>query len=116
LGVSVALYWLMHSSHARAGKIAPGATAPTNRHGNRLLAVMPGTEHRQQIVRCRQVDLFSGDVLSEQGEPISHVYLPIDSVIAQLSSTDERSGPAGCIHVHAVGHGLHAGFRRSAIG
>jgi hypothetical protein len=36
---------------------------------------MSGIERRQLIARCRSVDLFAEDVLSEQGEPIAHGYL-----------------------------------------
>ena len=55
---------------------------------NRLLAVLP----RKDVVRflrgCKAIRLEFAEVLARTGEPIRHVYFPIDSLISQLTSSE----------------------------
>lgn len=74
-------------SGAREPPIAAGAV----RRGNLLLAALPSAERRKLITRCQPVKLAVADVLCEQGEPIPHVYFPMDSFVSLISSMNEHS-------------------------
>ena len=74
-----------------SGAKQPCIAAAAISRGNLLLAALPSADRRKLITRCQPVKLTFGDVLCEQGEPIPHVYFPIDSFVSLISSMDERS-------------------------
>jgi hypothetical protein len=82
----------MHSLHTR-GEKDRGRRHCTN-EPSRQSASRRHARHRASTAdrTLPPVDLFAEDMLREQGEPVSHVYPPIDSVIAQISSIDETLG------------------------
>ncbi|MDZ7851438.1 MAG: hypothetical protein U5L98_02000 [Halomonas sp.] len=49
---------------------------------NQLLAALPATEREAFLSRCEPVELEFGEVLVQPGEPMSHVYFPIDGFIS----------------------------------
>ena len=57
---------------------------------NSLLAALPPKESRHLIDAMEQVMLGNGDVLSEPGERIKHVYFPIDSLVSLLAPVQRR--------------------------
>jgi CRP-like cAMP-binding protein len=59
---------------------------------NRLLAALPSSDRRRFMARCEQVELRCGDVLCEPGEPMLHVFFPIDSFISLITVIDGRIG------------------------
>jgi CRP-like cAMP-binding protein len=73
----------MDDLHSRAKELRIAVAAIG--HGNQLLTVLPSAERPRLIARCEPVELTFGDVLCEQGEPISHVYFPIDGYISLIS-------------------------------
>jgi CRP-like cAMP-binding protein len=55
-------------------------SAPTNR----LLAALPATV----LASCERIDLQFAAVLCESGEPIRHVYFPLDSFISLITTLE----------------------------
>lgn len=53
-------------------------------HTNRLLDTLPEEERDPFFVDCEIVDLEPGQILTEPGERISHVYFPIDCVVSLI--------------------------------
>lgn len=64
-------------------------TRPTT-DNNRLLATLPDKDFQYFLERCESVDLKFEELLGEPGEPISHVYFPIDGFISLVSVIDGR--------------------------
>lgn len=61
-------------------------------HGqNDLIAGLPGKDSRHFLLGCNQVELVFGNILSEPGEIIRHVYFPTDSVISLVTPIDGHS-------------------------
>jgi CRP-like cAMP-binding protein len=60
--------------------------------GNRLLSALPGSDRRQVLARCEQVDLRFGEVLCQRGERIRHVYFPTSSFISLITPITGRAG------------------------
>jgi CRP-like cAMP-binding protein len=58
---------------------------------NRLLAAMPGKQRQHFLAGCESVDLPFGEILSEPGELIRHIYFPTDSSIALTKPMTDRS-------------------------
>jgi CRP-like cAMP-binding protein len=79
----------MDDLHSRAKE--PRIAVAAIEHGNLLLSALPSAELPRLIARCEPVELTFGDVLCEQGEPIPHVYFPIDGYISLISSMDKHS-------------------------
>lgn len=57
---------------------------------NAILAALPRTECRRMLGLLERVTLTFGDVLYEQGEPITHVYFPNDSLVSLLTLVDRH--------------------------
>lgn len=55
---------------------------------NRLLAVLPRKDRLRLIDRCEQVELVFGEVLTEAGARISHVYFPETCFISLIVPVD----------------------------
>jgi len=58
---------------------------------NRLLAALPGKDRDRILARCTLENLVFGTVLYEQGEPMRHVYFPIECFISMLTTVDRHS-------------------------
>jgi CRP-like cAMP-binding protein len=80
----------MVQAHAHGRKVTLRAPATPIRHGNLLLASLPAAECRRLIARCKPVELTFGDVLSEQGDRIRHVYFPTDGFVSLISAINGR--------------------------
>ena len=59
---------------------------------NRLLTALPRKDRQRFLGGAEPVDLALGEVLCNPGEPIRHVYFPIDSFISQVTPMDGRDG------------------------
>jgi CRP-like cAMP-binding protein len=71
--------------------------------GNLLLASVPFKDRRRLTAGCECVDLRFGEILCEQGDPISHVYFPAGSVISLLCSLpEERDVEVGIVGAEGV--------------
>lgn len=57
---------------------------------NKLLAALPRAEYRRVLALLEPVTLTFGEVLHEQGEPITHVYFPSDSLVSLLTLVDRH--------------------------
>jgi hypothetical protein len=54
--------------------------------GNRLLALLPRKHQQQFLAECEEVELVFGDIISEEGDRIRHVYFPTgDSFISLIT-------------------------------
>jgi len=68
--------------------------SPLNKHppsGNQLLAVLSRKSREQFVSASESVELTFGDVLSEPGERISHVYFPTESFISLVAPIDNHA-------------------------
>lgn len=54
---------------------------------NRLLDSLPGKTRKAILQICEKVELLSGEVLCERGEPIRHVYFPLSGFLSLVSPT-----------------------------
>ena len=59
--------------------------------GNRLLALLPRKHRDGFVAECEQVDLVFGDVISEEGDRIEHVYFPTGNSFISLMTRVEGS-------------------------
>ena len=57
---------------------------------NSLLAVLPRAQYQRLLGGLEPVMLKCGEVLHEPGEPIRHVYFPIDSVVCLLMTAQSQ--------------------------
>src|SRR5271154_4684915 len=60
------------------------------RVSNRVLATIPSREYGRLQIHLKRVTLKFGQVLYKPGQPIRHVYFPIDCLISLLTSVDKR--------------------------
>jgi CRP-like cAMP-binding protein len=67
---------------------------------NSLLASLPVKDYQSLLARLEPVILTSGEVLYRHGEPIHHVYFPIDAMVSLLAQAEGH--PA--MEVGMVGH------------
>jgi Crp-like helix-turn-helix domain len=57
--------------------------------GNRLLALLPRKHQQQFLAECEEVELVFGDIISEDGDRIRHVYFPTgDSFISLITRVE----------------------------
>jgi CRP-like cAMP-binding protein len=54
--------------------------------------MLPRTERTHLLSIARPHDLVLGDVLCTTGEPLRHVYFPLDSFISLVTNTDDHPG------------------------
>ena len=59
---------------------------------NRLLAALPDQDQRQILANCESVRLEFGEVISEPGDQISHVYFPTDSFLSLVTPPADHAG------------------------
>lgn len=57
---------------------------------NAILAALPRAEYRRVLALLQPVTLTFGEVLYEQGERITHVYFPNDSLVSLLTLVDRH--------------------------
>lgn len=62
----------------------------TGRHTNRLLAALPAEELAQLQTWLEPVQVQVGEVLSEPGDPIGHIYFPHDCLLSLLAVAEGR--------------------------
>ena len=55
---------------------------------NNLIAAVPSKDRARLLANCESVDLVFGDLLSEAGEPITHVYFPLVGFISLVAALD----------------------------
>lgn len=60
----------------------------SNHFTNRLLTNLPRRARQQVLADCDRVDLKASVILAEPGEPIRHVYFPLQSSISMLASVN----------------------------
>jgi CRP-like cAMP-binding protein len=80
---------------------------------NALLAALPRAEYRSVAALLEPVTLAFGDVLHEQGERVTHVYFPTDSLVSLLTLVDRhlalevglvgREGMVGVAYAMGIG-------------
>ena len=58
---------------------------------NGLLSALPSMERSEILERCELVRLEFGEVLSEPGQPLRHVYFPIEGFISQFAVPGDAS-------------------------
>ena len=58
---------------------------------NVLLAALPAADYKRLLPELESVELAFGEILHEQGAPITHVYFPEDSLVSLLTVVDGRS-------------------------
>jgi CRP-like cAMP-binding protein len=75
---------------------------------NGILVSLPRPEYRRLRSHLEPVRLTFGDVLHEPGEPIRHVYFPVDSVVCLLAVDNHRA-----VEVGLVGHEGMIGVSRA---
>lgn len=70
----------------------PAVKLPVKPHvaANGLLAALPRRDFLRFFSGLEPVILSFGEVLQESGQPIKHVYFPIDAVISLISLVDAR--------------------------
>jgi len=59
---------------------------------NSLLAALPGKDRQHLLANSDAVELALGDVLGNPGDPVRHVYFPVDSVISLVMPIDGGAG------------------------
>jgi CRP-like cAMP-binding protein len=71
---------------------------------NQLIASLPRVDQKRVLANCKHIDLVPGEVLSEPGERIRHVYFPNESQISLMSPPDIHAS----LEVALVGNeGMH---------
>lgn len=69
---------------------------------NRLLAALPHKDRERLLGRCENVELTPGDELCKPGEPIRHVYFPVDSFVAMVAPIDKGTMQVGMVGSEGV--------------
>lgn len=75
---------------------------------NKLLDALPRTDQRRLLADLEPVVVRLGAVLHEPGQPVAHVYFPVDSVVCLMATAGDRQAVgAGLVgHEGVVGIGL----------
>lgn len=55
---------------------------------NQIIAALPRKDKQHLLEGCERIELINKEVLSKSGDPIRHVYFPIDCSISLLNSLD----------------------------
>jgi CRP-like cAMP-binding protein len=76
------------------------AQAPTLRVGNRLLDHLPPEHLEHLLPKLEEISLAMKEVVSEPGQPITHVLFPLSGVISLLTVTED----GGTVEVTTVGN------------
>jgi CRP-like cAMP-binding protein len=58
--------------------------------GNHLVQSLPRKDRTRFLSECQSIELQLAEVLCEPGEPMSHVYFPIDSFISFVACNEGR--------------------------
>ena len=87
----------MRSHHGHHGKECVHNPIPYNPGQNRLLAALPEEVFERLEPHLERVRMELGWVLHESGEPLRHVYFPIDSIVSLMCELDD--GASGEIAV-----------------
>jgi CRP-like cAMP-binding protein len=58
--------------------------------GNHLIEMLPRKDQVRLLADCQSVDLTLAEVLSEPGEPLRHVYFPVDCFISFVALNDGK--------------------------
>ncbi len=84
---------------------------------NDLLAALPPAERDHVLKLCERVTLVRDEILGQPGEPISHVYFPIDCFILLLTDKNQRDamGVALIGSEGMLGVSLALGVRSSSL-
>ncbi|MGY1742791.1 MULTISPECIES: Crp/Fnr family transcriptional regulator [unclassified Blastococcus] len=82
-----------------------GSPAPDPRH-NLLLRGLPEQEYQRLLGLAEPVDLGLRDQVLTRGEPIEHVYFPVDSVLSLLAAAEEDAA----VEVATIGYEGMAGL------
>ena len=59
---------------------------------NHLIELLPRAERRRLLAICEPVELVLAAVLCDAGEPVRHVYFPIDGFISLIAPIDGKPG------------------------
>jgi len=59
---------------------------------NRLIAALSRKDRERLLGNCERVDLAFGEVLSESGGPIRHVFFPTDSIVSLVIPVPGHTG------------------------
>ena len=76
---------------AMRAKSAAGARLQQLALSNRLLVRLPANARQRFLASCDQIEMSFEQVLCEAGEPIRHVYFPIDGFISLVTQLDDGS-------------------------
>jgi CRP-like cAMP-binding protein len=93
-----------HAADAgRAPRARPAAHAATPRleveeHRNRLVRLLPDGERAWLLSNLEPIPARLGGVLAEAGEPLTHVYFPLNCIASLVNPTDQ-----GFVEVGTVG-------------
>jgi CRP-like cAMP-binding protein len=79
---------------------------------NGVLTALPRAERRRILAGLEPVTVEFGAVLYEPGEPVRHVYFPIDSVVCLMATAEDRqalgTGLVGCEGMVGIALALEA--------
>jgi CRP-like cAMP-binding protein len=59
---------------------------------NRILEALPRADRLRLMAACEPCELMQSQVLCEHGDPLAHVYFPVDGSIALVSQIDIHPG------------------------
>ncbi len=90
---------------------------------NRILAALPDKELERLLRHLEPVSLVAGEVIYAPGEPIRHVYFPLDAVVSIASITQDGHsielgliGPEGMVGLPVVlGQASAAAWRATVL-
>jgi CRP-like cAMP-binding protein len=56
---------------------------------NLLLGALPAADRKRLLANCATVELHTPDIVGEPGQPVQHVYFPVDSFISLIAPIDQ---------------------------
>jgi len=57
---------------------------------NHLVELLPRADRQRLLALCETVSLALGEVLCERGDPVHHVYFPVDAVISLVTQIEHH--------------------------